>query len=591
MLQGELSAEQIERIQRSASRLIPFVATRSERFDFPALRRVVLVWSCFEEAARGSFWHRDEQGALTCLDGWMVERGALSQSVAAAWHEALKRGGSAGFGEKLAKRDGGFSTLHVSAHGEAWAARDAANAQHLYSGQGDHLVAISNRAMLVATALERGGAPRLNPRWFAWWGSTSLAPLNHEPSPWRGVEQLAASTALSVSVSGQVRAHALPEAAPYGSWDEAREAHLERCTAWRRLPGVKTRLPLTGGKDSRAILSAILAAGAIRELDHAYIRAPAQHPDVQVASELAERGGFELQVHSLEELLSVDLLEQMRVHLFRSEARLHTWDLKAVVGPEPLVSLGGHFGELYRSHYSDHLLLGWRGVALLLASPAKVNLFGCLTPQSAAYIAQQTRAWIAKKRLEGTRRLEARDLWHREARMQQWAADALRADSVGAVTQTPLCSARLLAGYDRQTLLERRAERTHYELMRAGPEWLTAHRFAQDRWRAELWPWRRRRAVPGAPGLHSWPDLSRQHLLWRQDAPGALELLRAPDASSVFYEVFDQLGVERLIKSYLESERAGAPDQFKLKVIFGLLGARIAIDEALSSRPLALSST
>lgn len=572
---SDLSNDEALKIAHRAHSLLPFEAWESSSFEHANGKVRGWSWSCAEQAARGGYAHQDfERSSWTAFDGWFVEEGRIGDTLASVLHDAMT---TQTFRHTMSHTDGAFSAVHIDAEGIIYASRDAANAQHLYYGQRQGIIAVSNRAMLVAAALARGDEPVRDASFCAWWLSTSMAPLTFEPSPWRGVKNLTQSTMLRIT-QGRVEAINLEAARPYDSWDEARAAHIARSTAWRRLPGIRTRLPLTGGKDSRALLAGIIADNALGELDHVYLRASEDHPDAIVARELATRCGLRLELGSIQELLAMPLHEQLAIHLFRTESRFHAWDIKALPDTSPMFSLGGHFGELYRSHVSSHLLMGWEGVELLLTSERAVNQHGALSRESCAMIKAHASTWISRKREEGLNVLAARDHWHREARMWQWATDAVRADSVGMVTCAPLASARLVAGYDSQTLLEQRAERTHFELMRVAPDWLWQHRFAQASWRRELMPWMRRKPVPGATSTATSASLSRQVLLWEHSRQEMVDLLCEPDRHDPFFDVFDRDGVRDLVARYTTSaQRDTGPDLYLLKGIFGLLGARVAM--------------
>lgn len=580
---GNLSQDELDKIHASATSLLPFVPSEQTSCSHTKDNLHVWGWSCFKEAARGSYWHQDTHNPQTCtlFDGFLVEDATLDHSIAHALHHSIS---SRGFAPTLQQTEGAFSTLHVHNAKTVFAARSISNAQHLYYGVRGNLVAISNRAMLVATALQKGGQPVIKKDFFAWWASTSMAPLTFDPSPWEGVQNLSTDTMLVVR-HGKLTTRKLIPPERYSTWDEARQDHVRRSTIWTRLPDVKTRLPLTGGKDSRAILSALLASQTHTSLDHAYIRAPEDHPDVVVARELTEKCNIPLVVEGLDDFLSMPLLEQMRIHLFRTESRLHPWDVKAMGSREQYFSLGGHFGELYRSHASTHLLLGWEGVRLLLEKDKQLDKFSTLTSESIAMLRAHTLGWIEQKRAQGVCIHEMRDHWHRDARMWQWATDALRADSLGGVTCTPLVSARLLAGYDRQSLWARRAELTHFELMKAGPQWLWTHRFAGASWRRELMVWSKTPPTPGYPSMSMWPHQSRQFLMWQASRQELVDYLCDEDSSGAFKDVFDMEKVRQSTTRYLETEKS-TPDQQLLRGLFGVIGAKIMLNEGFIVSPL-----
>jgi hypothetical protein len=60
----------------------------------------------------------------------------------------------------------------------------------------------------------------------------------------------------------------------------------------RRLPNVPFRFSLTGGRDSRLILAALVAAKCFDKLRGCYLIAAPDHPDVIVGRMLAEHYGI-----------------------------------------------------------------------------------------------------------------------------------------------------------------------------------------------------------------------------------------------------------------------------------------------------------
>ena len=570
-----LSKELVDTIAHSARRLLPFSPSQHSVHHDEARGLSFQSWSTYEAAARGAYTHEDQAASsLTSFDGWFVEQAPLSHSLARALQDLITRDG---FHHTLSTLEGAYTAAHLDADGQVRAARSCSSAQHLYYGQRGDLIAISNRAMLVATALERGGAPRLDKWFFAWWASTNMAPLDFTPSPWQGVKSLPTHTML-LWRDHELHLRPLARPRPYACWEEARQDHITRCNVWTRLPGVRARLPLTGGKDSRAILAALIAANTHHDLDHAYIRAPHDHPDAILAREITDICKIPLKFDDFSPFLEQPLRRHLATHLHRTEARLHPWDVKSVDPPERCFSLGGHFGELYRSHVSSHLLLSWPGVHLLLAAPEQLDKFGCLSEESIAMLGAHTRAWINLKRRRGLPVRAARDHWHREARMWQWATDAMRADSVESVTCTPLVSGRQVASYDAQSLLEQRAERTHFEWMQVGPEWLWRHRFAGATWRVELTPWSRRPPTKGLPSSSMWPHQTRQYLMWQADQKELIDFLCEPCAGSPFQDVFSMEKVRLAVQRYLDGDAQGTPDQLLLKGLFGVLGAKVLMD-------------
>jgi hypothetical protein len=112
-------------------------------------------------------------------------------------------------------------------------------------------------------------------------------------------------------------------------------------------------LSLTGGKDSRLIIAALMAAGVpVRAKTHGF----AAHPDVTVAAEIARRLHIE---HVIREPASpearIDVVTRIRSTVLVGDGMLSAFEN---VGrpdhfPSSVVTAGGHGGELLRGGYAE----------------------------------------------------------------------------------------------------------------------------------------------------------------------------------------------------------------------------------------------
>ena len=112
-------------------------------------------------------------------------------------------------------------------------------------------------------------------------------------------------------------------------------------------------LSLTGGKDSRLIAAALVAAGVpVVARTHGF----ADHPDVVVAAEIARRLGIEHLVRTpAAPGQQVDVLGRIRATVLVADGMLSAFENVGRPDPAPssVVTAGGHGGELLRGGYAE----------------------------------------------------------------------------------------------------------------------------------------------------------------------------------------------------------------------------------------------
>lgn len=560
------------RVRASAESVLPRAHESARTFE--RAEGTLDVWSWARSAARGAYVDEADE-ALTCFDGWIVEDEPQGMSCAAALGAMFHR---SSFPDVIRGLDGNWAAMRVGGDGKVWAAVDRFGTDHIYYGQRAGVIAVSNRAILVAIALAKGSLPSPRPEFFAWWLSSSMSNIQASETPWEDVKGLSPREYLCVD-RGSIRTITRSEPFAYRSWEECVTEFRARSAYVRRMAFAADDLPiklaLTGGKDSRAVLSGLLMSGAVRDVDAAFIRTRAGHPDAYVAEALARRYGLEFENDGVELLIEEDLFDRVRRHLVNTECVLHAWDLKAWVSP-PCITLNGHFGETYRSHFVRSLLRPWSIAAQMFTNRSFVDQHDLLDPSMVAYITGQTRAWLDEVNARHVPVVALRDTWHREARMWQWAANIHRGDQINGPVVNLLPSARLLAKYKQLSLLHQRSERVHFELIRAADDELWQVPFANATWQPSLIP-QMRRKPPAAHVGRSWPEMSRQLTDYRNNER-AIRGYLLESGQDAFFDVFRREGVESLIRRFDAS-----PDDFKLKAIFGLLGARVAMREGIAA--------
>ena len=557
------------RIFEKITPLVPITPEQRDHSTSLDGRLEIRAWSTNLAFARGGRFYKDsEPGATTCFDGWVVEDEPESVSAGEVLSKRFVR---MRFPDGTRQLDGNWVAAHLGADGRLWAATDRLNTHQLYFGERAGVIAISNRASLVCAALHGGELPAIESSFYAWWASANMCHLLPEDLPWPGVSALDPRKLLVVEHSA-LRQVERSEVYPHVSWDEARDRFAKRCAWFKRLPGLGGQLALTGGKDSRAVLAGLIMADAIDDrLERVFLMSTRGNPDAAIAQRLASHYGIPFENDGIEASMQGHLLDRIQKHLWRTDGLLHSWDIKWVDPSSSRVTLNGHFGESYRSHFERNLVRPWNVAARRFTHDRFVDPRKVLTTSMQVMIRGRMQRWLDRTREEGVKAIELRDTWHRQCRMWKWASMIQLGDGLGGMVINPLASGALLAGYREQGLRSQQLELTHFELIRGADDWLWRQPFANATWSRGLAA-KMKRLPPAPLTIDTWPAHSRQHEDWRRHKEDAVSLLREGDGVDHFYDVFEREGVERLLARYEES-----PDGGVLKVLFGLLGARLAM--------------
>jgi hypothetical protein len=194
-------------------------------------------------------------------------------------------------------------------------------------------------------------------------------------------------------------------------------------------------LSLTGGKDSRLVLAALVRAGVpVRAKTHGF----PQHPDVTVAAEIARRLGIE---HVVREPATpdkkIDVATRIRAAVLVADGMLSAFENvgRPDHSPGPVVTAGGHGGELLRGGYAEaattpndsgaiaHAKRAARGAELLRRLTTR-HLALLRTGPAARYLASLA-PWTGAALAHGP--LQALDDFYLANRAGRWSAAARQA--------------------------------------------------------------------------------------------------------------------------------------------------------------------
>lgn len=572
---------------QSAARFLPFVPEETLQHIDPHHRWALFGWSVLPEGARGSYWHQANDHWLT-YNGWISEgegeglgRPDLSDSVAAVASQRLSR---QGFHTYCDNTEGEWSLLHITADGQIRAACDFLGGQHLYYGEHRGVCAVSNRAMLVAAALNQGELPSLQPEFFSMLFMATAAPIGSH-TPFKHVSLLLQNQRLQI-VNGRLTRSSNHAPEPDGhsrtelpDWDTHHRGLLQRVTQIQNLPDLSWSVALTGGKDSRLVFAALIDSGAIDAVDYAFLHAHPDHPDVALGEQLASHYGLEFRRFD-PSFPDDGFLDALEIHNVQTEYALNAWDLRTRTERPRQGTLHGCYGEIYRGHVEPQFALGWGWVHRKYLRPGYLDIASLMTPTARSYCRRQLEHWIEARQAEQSPRLHLHDRFHREMRMQRWMGQVQLSNALATVMIAPIPSRSLLHLYRQLSLRDRQTERVHFELMRRCDPWLARQPFANDSWSPWLPQTRRFRTPAFTRSAHS---RSRQIAYWQryQDEIRAFLLNEAPSA---LFEILDPLALKDLL------DRAGdTPDFVSLRAIFAAAGVRHALDTPYRPRHLTLS--
>lgn len=574
-------------IQAKAARYCPFEPIKIEQLELETTLTQINVWSSMLEASRGG-WAAQHKDQALLYDGFIVEPqdASLERSVSSNLLHAILNQDAQSSLEKLCSLEGGYTFVHARPYqGQTLleAATDFVGQRHLYYGHRDGLTAISNRALMVASALYGDAIPTPDPTFMAWFLSSMAAPFR-DKTPWPLIQCVGPDHALRL-YAGKLQILPRPKRAPMTRLDDFATHYEDLCAHVNQVTrhaGLPVRVALTGGKDSRAVLAGIIGARALDHIESAYLRAQPEHPDLIVGQRLAEHYGLSFvreQPH--ERLDHGTFLERMDQHLFLTEQQVHAWDQKGYLRLKPRLLLHGNLGELYRSHALPRQALGWSWLFKYYTSTGYLDRQDLLRDDVVAALKPQMYAWVESMHDNGVRPFQVHDLIHQYARMYRWVGQCNQADAALAPSVNPLSSSRLHRWYKQASLLDQRRHRAHFELIRRADDWLWRQPFAQSRWSKLMVPYQ-----PAAMNPVQGQSFAKspQQQDWHNNQALITSLLM-DSGSDAFFDIVDR---ERLHARIKRMEQT--PDAMNLKAIYGSLGVKLALSRQLHPRPITLEA-
>ena len=537
-----------------------------------------------EESAAGSYVHVDENDAgLVVFQGWVAGNGLAEQPFShsvAQW--ISERIHATSFDEFVRDTTGEWAILSISRAGHVSAAMAFPGGEHLYYGFLNGVLVVSNRAVMCAAALHEN-IPAPNPFFLGWLLTENHAFVSDDGTPFPHVQALHPLKLLEVQPDSDTFI-LLPRPWPIAdkpvSYDELLDQIVKRTALVLRLPNVPFRFSLTGGRDSRLVLAALVAAKCFDKLRSCYLIAPPDHPDVVIGRMLADHYGLSFECLT-REASTRSVWDDLEIHHFQTEMGVHFWDSKGVLSRPREGRIGGSYGEMFFSHFKSHSVLGWPVVAQGLESNGFIDPLDVMTTKAREELRQGFRSFWQRRRDEGLLASHIYDRLHRDGRMWRWVGQGRLAANLGTVNTNPIASPQMLDKYVSLSYPDRRFGRLHYELMRLADPWLPKQPCQPKSFSAYL-TGRLPPRMKFPP--HAERTIAPQHKLWQTQRDELIDYLLAA-AKGTFFELVDKKRLEKLLQR--TPTNAG---RIPIANVLGILGVRHALETPLQPHPCRVES-
>jgi hypothetical protein len=459
---------------------------RSRRNDV-----VVAGWRSTSDPRTAGAWHFSaDQATLTTAP---VRVQGEPWAADSRWAEQLaNRGrGVADMGDELR---GIFTVVSLDRDGLGEVVSDPLGFSFTYLGEDTDLLVVGSRAELVARALAGPACrrPPLDPV-----GVCGLAYSGYRignRTGYEGVRTLEAGDVVQIrglQSSGVVSSRLpwMPDTdagAVDGSepLDVILSEIIDIASTTLSLPAERHLADLTGGKDSRLLLAALLHAGIA---DRFVFRTDGSDElaDVKIARGLADTMGLDYEASLRFPGHSTTYVERLEAFVAISGGVVNCWDTKAATADLPRVRLSGLTGECLRAHSQvTRTMTSVADLERYLNEVLRFGRLGLVRPEVATAYEEAAHALLlADHPGHPLDRLESFQIRTR-ARARYGPLDELDRDHrVAALYSIDAIRAAFSLPPE-----ERHRERVHFELMRRVAPDLVSHPFAGPGWSPHLQP-------------------------------------------------------------------------------------------------------
>lgn len=389
---------------------------------------------------------------------------------------------------------GEYAVARLFPSGALSAFADTAGLHQLFLREG-RADLVANRAGFISALAGDGGPDPQAGAWIATIGYRVGARTSR-----RGVTQLPPDRMIAggriIPRPGSLAVPPGPRGFEHGG-ERLLEEGMAQARAAVRLAGADggaIDLPVTGGKDSRAVLALCVAAG-LRDHLHCFTRGYAHSPDVIAGAALAGALGLP---HRREPPLGSDAPADLDLEgfhagfarlAFQTDGNMGGWDMITARRTGTDTLLTGHLGELLKAYAKRALPPDLDPIALVRLQ-APFDPLEVLRPDARSAMAEQLADGMAAERAGGATEADLPDLFYLRHRIPNWLGGIRGIKSFERQPVLPLGVPALTRLALLMTSAERRVELAHYRIVAAGAPALLPLAFAHQRWDA---------ALPGAP--------------------------------------------------------------------------------------------
>ncbi|WP_159079848.1 hypothetical protein [Methyloceanibacter sp. wino2] len=254
------------------------------------------------------------------------------------------------------------------------------------------------------------------------------------------------------------------------------------------------RLGLTGGKDSRLVLSFLLDAGLHHQSEffvHDFAADRGGGADAVVAQQIARMFGLNLEViprpSAVSEPPSVDaLINRLEAHAFSVDGLTSGWDAIRVSPPSRSrdVDVKGLYGEVLK-HFYKRRAPELSGYSIETTIPT-LDPFGAFLEHTKETLSADLLPVLARHAPRRSNSRDFADVFYCTQRLPNWAGVNYGAKRHSSLAFSPLYNRALLALPFRVSYKERQAQRFHHDIISLVSPELADIAFANDKWAPHL---------------------------------------------------------------------------------------------------------
>lgn len=493
-LKSEWAKENIlPRLIKYASKYIPFKPKRVHYYQFGD----ILIYSAESPSAGGfsekNHVHVNEEGCLL-FDG-MPFLG--EQDVTDNWAKTIdKATNHLNEDSTFELLLGNYSFMRIR-NGAISAFGDFAGICPLFYMSNEDIYAVSNRQMLLAKTCMRQDNLAIDYKSLSW--LPGQANIMGDVTIFHGVRLLEPGS--YINIKDTCRIHTFSKQVWNGErrelskidFDEVFEILIAQFKAISRLPFNKLSLSLTGGMDSRLILSLALQSGLIDLVDDVFTNGREGSPEVEIAAYISNKVGVKhnARVSKPSEFDLDKTWENLKYHVFRFEGSVCPWDGIGSPASRSQLELNGMGGEVLSKHVKAHANLQLdtieEAIMLFQNYQQKTDPLDILKGEYVEFQKQYMHDLVNQRHNSGIDLNDIGDILYIENRLTMWSG-LIAANTYGKVRVFPLLNfavARLAfqGGY-----VNRQMARVHFEIMKRAKRDLCELPFLGKSWDERLRP-------------------------------------------------------------------------------------------------------